>query len=169
MADEKTSALEQVRHRLAAIVAELAAGETHGGDALAVARLVPDMLPLSAQVGTMCDLAGQLVNWLGGDAAVDAPRDASSLAALTALVQRSLAAVESAVPDRVDLDAEKIVALPNGMEVVGDGHDYLSGWLLPNLHFHAAMIHAILRHAGVSIGKRDYLGALASRMRTKPA
>lgn len=60
MADEKTSALDQARHRLAAIIVELDAGAAHGDDALTAARLAPDMLPLSAQVGTVCDMAGQL-------------------------------------------------------------------------------------------------------------
>lgn len=61
------------------------------------------------------------------------------------------------------------MSLPNGMEVVGNGHDYIGGWLLPNLHFHAAMVHAILRNAGVAIGKRDYMAAIADRVRMKPA
>jgi hypothetical protein len=169
MADEKTSALNQARHRLAAIIVELDAGAAHGGDTLAAARLAPDMLPLSAQVGTVCDMAGQLVNWLGGDAPVDAPRDAATITALKELAQRSHEAIASARPDAVDLAADKIVSLPNGMEVFGNGHDYIGGWLLPNLHFHAAMVHAILRNAGVAIGKRDYMAAIADRVRMKPA
>ena len=39
------------------------------------------------------------------------------------------------------------------------GQQYLSGYALPNFYFHAVIAHGILRHNGVEIGKRDFLGA----------
>ena len=127
---------------------------------LLVARLAPDMLPLTNQVQIACDTAKFLIARLAG---VDAPKFDDSEASLADLRQRIAATIEfvrSVPADKIDGSEDKDVTLPRRTgPIVMKGEAYLKHFALPNFFFHATTTYALLRHNGVEIGKMDFLGA----------
>jgi hypothetical protein len=126
-----------------------------------VLRLAPDMLPFAQQVVIACEVArtgaAQLAGvemqpWTGG--ADD------SLQALSARVKDAIAFLEAVRPEQVAGSATREVILPqrkgDPMHFTGEG--FLQRWALPNFFFHVTTTYALLRHAGVDLGKADYLG-----------
>ena len=129
-------------------------------DVLLGARLYPDMLPLSRQVQLACDFAAKGCARL---AHIDVPSTPDTEKTFEELRQRlsktsdylktfKLAQFEGA--DSRD------VTFPAGPErsITLKGQQFLNRFAFPNFYFHAATAHGILRHNGVEIGKRDFLG-----------
>ncbi len=123
-------------------------------------RLAPDMLPFTRQIqiatdgvkGCMARLAGQEVpKWDDTEATLDD---------LRARIRKAMADVESFSAAQIDGTEEKEIVLPmrSGDPLRFTGEGYLKHFVLPNLYFHASMTYALLRQAGVEIGKRDFLG-----------
>ena len=129
-------------------------------DSLVNARLIADMLPLSAQIQRASDTSKNAIARLLG---VDAPRfedNETTLAELKVRVERTLAYVEAADGASLEPGADREITLTFGtFKRSFGGEAYVLEFALPNFHFHVAMTHAILRHVGVDIGKLDYLGA----------
>ncbi|MCR6700762.1 MAG: DUF1993 domain-containing protein [Dokdonella sp.] len=129
-------------------------------DALAAARLAPDMLPLAGQIQRASDTSKNAIARLLG---TDPPRFAdqeTTLGELRERLEKTIAYVESADPAAVDAGAAREITLTFGpLSRRFDGEGYVLEFALPNFYFHLATAHAILRHAGVAIGKLDYLGA----------
>ncbi|MFT3850292.1 MAG: DUF1993 domain-containing protein [Propionivibrio sp.] len=127
---------------------------------LLAARLFPDMFPLIRQVQIACDHAKGAPARLAG---LDVPKfedNEQTLADLRARIARTIAFVESVPASAIDHSEERDISLKSGpRELNFKGLDYLLGFALPNFYFHVGMAYAILRHNGVEIGKRDYLGA----------
>ena len=123
------------------------------------ARLFPDMFPLTRQVQIACDTAKGCAARLAG---LEAPRHEDNETAFAELQQRIakvIAFIESVPPEEVDGSEDRHVALTlRGQEVRFSGLQYLAGFVLPNFYFHVATAYGILRHNGVELGKRDYLG-----------
>ena len=122
-------------------------------------RLAPDMFPLTRQVQIACDFCKGTMARLGG---VDNPKfedNEASFADLKARIAKVRSFVEG-VPEAGFAGAEtreiSFQAGPNQMQF--QGLPYLLGYALPNLYFHMSMAYAILRHNGVDLGKRDFLG-----------
>jgi hypothetical protein len=123
-------------------------------------RLAPDMLPFTRQIqiatdgvkGCMARLAGQEVpKWDDTEATLDD---------LRARIRKAIAYVESFSAAQIDGTEDKEIVLPmrSGDPLRFTGEGYLKHFVLPNLYFHASMTYALLRQAGVEIGKRDFLG-----------
>lgn len=152
-------ALTQLKHLLTK-------GEAHaraqGWDpaVLLAMRLAPDMFPLLRQVQIATDIAKNSVGRMSG---VDAPKfddSETSFEQLAERIDRTIAYIES-VPAAAFEGAEtRTITVPTRAR--GDlhfkGHDYLFGFILPNVHFHSTTTYGLLRHAGVPVGKADYLG-----------
>lgn len=140
--------------------AEHARAQATDPDALAAARLAPDMLPLAGQVQRASDTSKNAIARLLG---VDPPRFADEETTLDQLrerLARTIAYVESADAAAIDAGAGREITLTFGtLSRRFDGEGYVLDFALPNFYFHLATAHAILRHAGVPIGKLDYLGA----------
>lgn len=123
-------------------------------------RLAPDMFPLLRQVQIATDIAKNSVGRMTG---VDAPKfddSETTFEQLAERIDRSIAYIES-VPAAAFEGAEtRTITVPTRAR--GDlhfkGHDYLFGFILPNVHFHSTTAYGLLRHAGVPVGKADYLG-----------
>jgi hypothetical protein len=124
-------------------------------------RLAPDMLPFTRQVqiatdgakGCMARLAGaEVPKWDDTEASFDD---------LRARIRKTLDYVQSFAAGQIDgTDAREIlVPMRQGDPLRFTGEAYLKHWVLPNFFFHATMTYALLRHAGVELGKKDYLGA----------
>jgi hypothetical protein len=123
-------------------------------------RLAPDMFPLLRQVQIACDFGKGPMARLAG---VENPKHddtETTIPELKARIARVLEFIES-VPEAAFAGAEdRELKIPAGPEVVLDfkGMPYLVGFAIPNLNFHVCMAYAILRHNGVDVGKRDYIG-----------
>ena len=123
------------------------------------ARLAPDMRPLPAQYQMASDSAKNAVARLTGVDAPAMPDSEASFAELQDRCDRTIAFVRSVDPAALAASADREVTLtfPNGMGYRFTGADYLTGFALPNFFFHVTTAYAILRTAGVELGKPDFL------------
>jgi len=163
-----TLAVEQVVHTLHQVLVLLDKGaalaETKKFDTtvLLSSRLAPDMLPLSKQVQILSDTAKFGVARLTG---LDAPKfedTEKTLDELKARIAKTIDYVKSAAASAFEGAEDRAVQIKTPSRTIDmNGLTYLRGWLLPNFFFHVSMTYAILRHNGVDIGKRDFLGEVA--------
>lgn len=124
-------------------------------------RLFPDMFPLSRQVQIACDFAKGTTARLAGMEVPVYEDNEKTFADLRVRIAKTLAFVTSLKPGQIDGSEERQVTLKVGGEsMTFKGEPYLVGFALPNFYFHLTAAYAILRHNGVELGKRDYLGAL---------
>lgn len=125
-------------------------------------RLAPDMLPFVSQVRIATDNAKGAAARLGGVEPLVLADDETTLAQLRERVLRTIAYVESVGPDAFEGAETRPVQLKfPGLELNFEGANYLTSFALPNFYFHLTTAYAILRHAGIELGKRDYMGQLA--------
>jgi uncharacterized protein len=126
------------------------------------ARLYPDMHPLIAQVRIACDFAKGAVARLSGMPVPSFADDEESFADLKARVAKTLDFINSVDPLDIDgSEARAIVLKFGGAPISANGQDFLVGYAIPSMVFHVSTAFAILRHNGVAIGKRDFLGQVA--------
>lgn len=123
------------------------------------ARLFPDMLPLGAQVRIAGDFAKGAVARLTGNEPPRYEDNETTLDELKARVARTIEYVQPFRPEQFEGAETRIVTMKmRGEEKQFDGTTYLATIVLPNFYFHLTTAYDILRHNGVEIGKRDYLG-----------
>ena len=122
-------------------------------------RLYPDMLNMTRQVQIASDTAKGLVARLAG---LDNPvheDNEQSIAELQARLAKTVAFMQSVSAAQIDGTEDKAIVIKRGdKETHYKGMQFLLGHALPNVYFHSSMTYAVLRHNGVEIGKRDYLG-----------
>jgi hypothetical protein len=122
-------------------------------------RLYPDMLPMTTQVQIACDAAKGVVARLAGVAIPAYEDNEKTLPELKARIAKTVAFIQSVTPSQIDGTEEKDIVIKRGeKETHYKGMQFLLGHALPNLYFHVTTAYNILRHNGVEIGKRDYLG-----------
>ena len=123
------------------------------------ARLFPDMLPLVRQVQIVSDAAKATAARL---AEIEVPNFEDSETTFTELQERiakTTKFLQTIKPQQIDGKEElKISYFQHGKDRNFVGLPYLLNWALPNLYFHITTTYAILRHNGVEIGKKDFLG-----------
>jgi uncharacterized protein len=129
---------------------------------LGATRLIPDMLPLTRQVQLACRFAEESPARLAGIEAPKAPENAEkTLGELRGRIDAVLAHLKAFKPEQVDgSENREIVLSIGGNPLKLTGQQYLLHFALANFYFHCTTTHAILRHCGVEIGKRDFLGAV---------
>lgn len=123
------------------------------------ARLAPDMLALGRQIQIACDNAKNGPARLVGRNAPWFKDEEGSLAQYRDRVEKTIAYIRVLTPR--DFDGSEVRMIDQafrGANYVMPGGDYVRDILLPNFYFHITVAHAILRHKGLAIGKRDYLG-----------
>jgi hypothetical protein len=122
-------------------------------------RLYPDMFPLVRQVRAVTDHAVSGVGRLAGVELPNFPGNETSFAELHARVQQAITFVKSIKPEQVNgkEDVDVVLKFPSG-ERHFKGGAYLIGFALPNFYFHMSTAYGILRHCGIEIGKRDFIG-----------
>jgi hypothetical protein len=127
---------------------------------LTAARLYPDMFPLSRQVQSACDTAKGAVARLAGVEVPVHEDTEQTFEELKARIARTITFIQTIRPAQVDgsEDREVVLKMRSG-EVKFKGMQYLLGQALPNFYFHVTTAYNILRHNGVEVGKRDYIGA----------
>ena len=129
-------------------------------DVLLGARLYPDMLPLSRQVQLVCDFAAKGCARLTGSEVPTTPDTETSFEALRQRLARTIDYVKAFTPAQFEGAETREISFPLGPDktMTLKGQQFLSNFSLPNFYFHAATAHGILRHSGVEIGKRDFMG-----------
>jgi len=122
-------------------------------------RLFPNMFPMARQVQIACDTAKGAVARLAG---VEIPKNEDTevtLDELKARIATTIAFVQSIKPAQIDGTEDKDITLTRGEKsTTYKGLQFLLGHALPNFYFHVTTAYNILRHNGVDIGKRAYLG-----------
>jgi hypothetical protein len=122
-------------------------------------RLFPDMLPLTTQVQIACDTAKGVVARLAG---IDIPvyeDDEKTIADLKTRIAKTIAFIQSVEAAQIDGTEDKAIVTKRGdKETHYTGMQFLLGHAIPNFYFHVTTTYNILRHNGVEIGKRDFLG-----------
>lgn len=123
------------------------------------ARLAPDMRPFPAQYQMASDSAKNALARLTGTEAPSMPDNEKSFAELKERCDRTIDYLNDFRPQDLagSEDREVVITFPNGMGYRFAGGQYLAGFALPNFFFHATTAYAILRNAGVSLGKPDFL------------
>lgn len=123
------------------------------------ARLAPDMRPFPAQYQMASDSAKNALARLTGTEAPSMPDTEQSFAELRDRCDRTIEYLNGFSPQDLagSEDREVVITFPNGMGYRFAGGQYLAGFALPNFFFHATTAYAILRNAGVSLGKPDFL------------
>lgn len=123
------------------------------------ARLYPDMFPLSRQVQIATDVAKGVVSRLAGLEPPKYEDNESTFPELIARLDKTIALLESFKPEQIDGSEDRTITLPmHDRTVTFKGLPYLFDFVLPNVYFHVTTAYAILRHNGVEIGKKDFLG-----------
>jgi hypothetical protein len=152
---------------LTALAAVLKKAESHVAEknidpnALLQARLFPDMFPLVRQVQIATDFSKGVTSRLAGADVPSWPDTEVTFADLQALIAKALAHIGSFDAAQFEGSENKEIVLrpgtPKEKKLVGSA--YLHHYGLPQFYFHVTTAYAILRHNGVDIGKRDYMGA----------
>ena len=122
-------------------------------------RLYPDMFPLTQQVQLACDFAKGASARLGGLPVPAFPDEEKTVDELKARIDRVLAFIEGVPRADVDAGVDRIITLKlRDRSIELKGVDYLNNMAMPNFYFHCTTAYAIMRHDGVVVGKRDFVG-----------
>ena len=124
-------------------------------------RLYPDMLPMGRQIMIASDTAKGGAARLAG---VEPPKYEDNEKTFPELIERlrkTIAYLNTFKPGQIDGSEKKMITLKVRDDTLTiEGLTYLLNRVLPNLYFHVSIAYAILRHNGVDIGKKDYLGKI---------
>jgi hypothetical protein len=126
------------------------------------ARLYPDMAPFSRQIQIATDQVKGGLARLAGTEPPSWPDTETTFADLQARLQKALDYAASFKPEQIDGSEGRDIVLKfgNGVEMPFKGQAFLINFSLPNFYFHIVTAYDILRHNGVEIGKRDYMGGV---------
>jgi hypothetical protein len=160
------SSVPVFKQMLGALDAILAKADAHAMEkniepsALTQARLFPDMFPLSRQVQVACDFARGISARLAG---ADVPKfedREQTFGELRDLIGRTLDFIGGFGESQFDNAATREIVTRPGTpkERRFDGQSYLLSYGLPQFFFHVTTAYALLRHNGIEVGKRDYMG-----------
>ena len=124
------------------------------------------MFALARQVQSASD---QAKNGSARLAGVEAPRyedNETTIDQLKTRIANTVAYLKMLDPKQIDASADREITFPLGPTNKGHmkGDDYLNHFVLPNFYFHITVAYAILRHCGIDIGKRDFLGGIPIKM-----
>ena len=124
-------------------------------------RLTPDMLPFARQIQIATDHVKGCAARLSG---VEPPKwadDEKTLDELRARIRKAIEYAQSIPAEKIEGSEKREISLPIGptRTMTFPGETFLKGFSLPNFFFHTTMAYALLRQAGVELGKMDYLGA----------
>ena len=124
------------------------------------ARLFPDMLPLAKQIQLACDFAGKSCARLTHSEVVSIPDTEKTFEELKARLAKTIDYIKTFRAAQFEGKDAGDVTFPVGPSntLTLKGQQFVNNYAFPNFYFHAATAHGILRHNGVEIGKRDFLG-----------
>src|SRR5690606_26028412 len=121
----------------------------------------PDMFTFARQIQTVTDQAKSAVSRLSGNEPPVYEDAEKTIAELKARVAKTINLVRSIKPEQINGSENREIVLKIGTsELRFIGTQFLFHFIFPNFYFHATAAYAILRHCGIDVGKRDYLGSL---------
>jgi hypothetical protein len=154
------------RQLLGSLSAILEKAETHATEkkiepaALLQARLYPDMFPLLRQIQVAADFAKGASARLAGVEVPSYDDTEQTFAELKERIARTIAFIEGLPSDAIAASAERDITTGSGAKLKQfKGQTYLLHYALPHFYFHATTAYAILRHNGVEVGKKDFIGS----------
>lgn len=163
MYDASVPVFKQILTSLSAIIDK---AEAHAAEkkidpqALLQARLYPDMFPFARQIQVAADFAKGCSARLAG---VDVPKyedTEQTFGELKERIAKTLAFIDGLPQDGVEASAQRDITTGSGANAKQfKGQVYLVHYALPHFYFHATTAYAILRHNGVEIGKKDFIGS----------
>lgn len=127
---------------------------------LMTARLAPDQLPFMVQVQIACDTAKLGAARLTGKAAPSYEDTEKTLDDAKARIAKTVAFLQTLTPGDFVGAEERVVSQPRWAGKTLTGQEFAIQHMMPNFYFHVTTAYSILRHNGVDLGKKDYLGAL---------
>lgn len=150
--------LENLSNILDKAVAQ-AKSEDRDLNSLLEGRLAPDMFAFTRQVQVVSDVAKAAAARLTGNEPPSYPDEEKTFPELQQRIAKTIAYLKTFRPEQFEGADTRTVTLkfPTGA-MSFSGHEYLTGFVLPNFYFHITAAYAILRHEGIAIGKMDYLG-----------
>jgi hypothetical protein len=123
-------------------------------------RLVPDMKPFIYQVQSACDYVKAGAAWLSGQKPPKHDDTEQTVEELRARIRKTVAFARGVTEPEFDRADEQKISLSWVPGKVLHGEDYLVQMTIPNVYFHISMAYAVLRQAGVDVGKMDFLGPI---------
>jgi uncharacterized protein len=137
-----------------------AAAKKFDPNTLLQARLAPDMFPFVRQIQSACDSAKYAASRTAGKEPPSHPDTETTIDDLKKRVQTVVAYLDTFKESDFAGADERLVSLPRWEGKSMTATNYLVQHAMPNFFFHLTTTYAILRHNGVELGKRDYLGAI---------
>ena len=134
-------------------------------NSLLTARLAPDQYPLVRQIQSACDGAKLAAARLTGKEAPKHADTEQTMDEIRARIHACTAYLDTFKAADFAGAETRTIELPFLEGKVLSGNEYLFAMVLPNFYFHVTTAYAILRHNGVDIGKRDFIGSLELRDR----
>jgi hypothetical protein len=124
-------------------------------------RLIPNMLPLTAQVQIMSDSAKGCGARLAGVDIPSYPDTETTFVDLQARIAKTVAFLQGLTAAQIDGSETRTINLKvGGNELSFSGQHFLLNFAMPNFYFHYTTAYDILRHLGVKLGKMDFLGGI---------
>lgn len=124
-------------------------------------RLNPDMFPLRRQVQLSTDFAKNSAARLAGLEPPKFPDEEQTLEELIARVHKTIAWLQGISVSQLEGAETRHIVVPLRTRTLEmDGLAFIQRWVLPNFYFHVTTTYALLRHAGVEVGKQDFLGGV---------
>ncbi len=160
-----TASVPPALHTLRSLKTILAKAQAHcearqiDPNAFLQSRVYPDMFPLTRQVQMACDTVKSGAARLAGVDIPSFPDTETTFTELQARIDKTVAFLAGFTAAQIDGSESRRISIPlRDRTVEFDGQTYLTSWVLPNFHFHVTTAYNLLRHGGVEIGKRDFLG-----------
>ena len=159
----------QMKKMLGQLETWLGAAETHAKtkgfdpNIFVTSRLAPDQFAFARQVQSACDTAKLSTVRLTTKPAAEHPDTETTLPELQARIRSVITYLDGVSEADYAGAATRVITTPRWEGKVMSGADYFMEHAVPNFFFHVTHAYAILRHNGVAIGKRDYLGAQTRR------
>jgi hypothetical protein len=162
--------LRQMKKQLVQLDAWLATAATYAGEkkfdpsVFVTCRLAPDQFAFARQVQITCDTAKLAAARLAGKEAPKHDDNEQTLEQLQARVRAVVAYLDGFTAKDFEGAATRVISQPRWEGKTMSGADYFLEHAVPNFYFHLAHTYAILRHNGVPLGKKDFLGALSLKL-----
>lgn len=122
-------------------------------------RLFPDMLPLTSQVRIACDTAKRAAAMLAGVENPAYEDNETTIPELKSRIERTVAFLNTIKAAQIDgTEGKDLVVKVGGKDTPFKGMQFLLARAIPNFYFHVTTAYDILRHNGLDVGKKDFLG-----------
>ena len=145
------------------MASDYAKAKSFDPDVFLTLRLAPDQFPLARQVQIACDTVKLTVGFLTGKPVQAQEDNEKTIAELQARVRSIITLLDGLTPKDFEGADKRVVSQPRWKGEWMTGADYFVEHTLPNFYFHLTTTYALLRHNGVAVGKRDFLGVQSKR------